>query len=94
MGFIKAMIVLVLLIVAAIFLIRVIDEIKYSFAVDKELNENNATCYFDRGWFNLPLSKVCTYNNTLLIEKDEKIMIPRYGRNISIFPNGSWVESG
>jgi len=92
MGFFKIMIALVIIILCAMLFVRIVDEVKYSFKVKQELKENNATCYFDRGWFNIPLAKICTYNNnTVLIKRDNDTYLPRYGNNISVFPNGSWV---
>ena len=85
------MIALVIIILFAMLFIRLVDEVKYSFKVKQELKENNATCYWDRGWFNIPLAKICTYNNTLIIKKENDTYLQRYGNNISVFPNGSWV---
>jgi len=75
MGFFKAMIVLVIIILTAMLFIRFIDEVQYSYKVKQELKENNATCYWDRGWFNIPLAKICTYNNTIIIKSDNDTMI-------------------
>jgi|TARA_Y100000310_G_scaffold345029_2_gene461284 hypothetical protein len=66
-GVIVAVLLILLMFLAAF---RVYDEIKYSWKMKQELNNNNATCYFERGWFNLPLAKVCTYNNTIILEKE------------------------
>ena len=46
-----------------------VEEIRYSWKINKELNNHNATCYLDRGVFKLPVAKVCTYNKTLVIER-------------------------
>jgi len=92
MGFFKIMIALVIIILAAMLFIRGVDELKYSYKVKQELKENNATCYLDRGWFNIPLAKICTYNDTLIIKMENNTMIPRYGENYSILPNGSWFK--
>ena len=94
MGLFKALITIILCIVVFVLAVWVFDQVRYSLTVKQELNNQDATCYFDRGVFNLPIVKICTYNNTLLVEKDEKILLPRYGKNISIFPNGSWVKNG
>jgi len=91
MGLFKALLTIVLCIVVFIVAIMIFDEIRYSFKYYKELNDNNATCYFDRGWFNIPLAKICTYNNTILIKKENNTYLPRHGMNISVFPTGSWV---
>jgi len=76
MGFFKIMIALVLIILAAMFFVRLVDEIKYSYKVKQEFKENDATCYWDRGWFNLPLAKICTYNDTVIIKKENETLIP------------------
>ena len=47
------------------------EQIKYSWKMNKEMNEHNATCYLERGLFNLPLASICTYNNTLIIERSQ-----------------------
>ena len=50
---------------------RFVDEFNYSYKINKEINDNNATCYFDRGLFNIPLAKVCTYNKTVIVERED-----------------------
>ena len=83
MGLFKALLTIVLCIIVFIVAVMIFDEIRYSFAVEKELNDNNATCYFDRGWFNIPLAKICTYNNTILIEKENETLIPNVSLNLN-----------
>jgi hypothetical protein len=47
------------------------EEIKYSWKINKEINDNNATCYLERGLFKFPLARICTYNNTFIVEKED-----------------------
>ena len=83
MGLFKALLTIVLCIIVFIVAVMVFDEIRYSYKTYKELNDNNATCYFDRGWFNIPLAKICTYNNTILIEKENETLIPNVSLNLN-----------
>ena len=48
------------------------NELKHSWKMNKEINNNNATCYLDRGMFNIPFATICTYNNTLILQKDDR----------------------
>ena len=64
------LILIIFLLISLFLAFRMIEEMKYSWKLNKELNNNNATCYFERGLFNLPLAKVCTYNNTIIVERD------------------------
>ena len=45
------------------------EEIKYSWKMNKMIDDNNATCYLERGILKFPLAKICTWNNTLHVEK-------------------------
>lgn len=47
------------------------EELKYSWKINREMNDNNATCYLERGVFKFPLARVCTYNNTFIVEKTQ-----------------------
>ncbi len=67
-GTIIAIFIMLLMFISAFW---VYDELKYSWKMNKEMNDNNATCYFDRGLFNFPLARVCTYNKTIIVEKEE-----------------------
>jgi len=64
---ILVLIILILVMLFAAFWI--IEEARYSWKINKEINDNNATCYFERGLFKIPLARVCTYNNTFIVEK-------------------------
>ena len=46
-----------------------IDQMKFSWKINKEIQGQNATCYLERGLFKIPIAKVCFYNQTMLIEK-------------------------
>jgi len=83
MGFFKAMFVIVIVILGFMLLAAAISEVQYSYKVNREMNENNATCYWDRGWFNIPMAKICTYNNTIIIKKENETMS---------MPNLSWFK--
>lgn len=73
MGIISKIIGLVILIIMVLafstFFLFVYEEIKYSWKMNQMINENNATCYLERGVLKIPLAKICTWNNTLQIEK-------------------------
>jgi len=71
MGAIKSLIGLGILILMFLSAFWVYDQIKYSWKVEKDLNNNDATCYFDRGIFNLPLARVCAYNKTLMLQREQ-----------------------
>lgn len=66
----KIIITIIVLCLLAFAAFWIIDEFKYSYKVNEGLKDNNATCYFDRGIFNIPLARICTYNKTLMIEKE------------------------
>ena len=71
MGLIGTVIIIMMLLVGVFLGFRLYDEVSYSWKMNKEMNDNNATCYFDRGWFNIPLAKICSYEDTILLEKEE-----------------------
>ena len=47
------------------------EEIKYSWKMNQEIDNHNATCYLERGMFNFPLAKVCTWNETIMVQKGD-----------------------
>lgn len=38
------------------------QEYKFNYDLNQELERNNATCELERGYFNMPLYKKCTYS--------------------------------
>ena len=74
---IGVLIIIIMLLVGTFLGFRLYDEMRYSWKQNQEMNNNNATCYFDRGWFNIPLAKICSYNQTVLVEKEYKGWYPR-----------------
>ena len=61
---------LIMFLLISFFLVfLMIEEMRYSWKVNKEMNDNNATCYLERGLFRIPVAKICTYNNTIIVEK-------------------------
>lgn len=75
MGLFKTLSVLVIIIICFMLLAGAISEIQYSYKSYRNMDDHNATCYWDRGWFNIPLAKICTYNNTIIIKSDNDTMI-------------------
>jgi len=69
MGLIKSLIAVVIILLMIFAALWVYAEIKYSLEMKKEINDNNATCYFERGIFKIPVARICTYNKTIIIEK-------------------------
>ena len=47
------------------------QEVKYSWKMNKMVDEHNATCYLERGFLKFPLARICTWNNTLHVEKTQ-----------------------
>lgn len=50
----------------------IVEEMRYSWKMYKMIDEHNATCYLERGLFNLPLASICSYEDTVTIEKEER----------------------
>lgn len=69
MGMLRAAIAILLIVLMFFSAFWVYEQISYSWKMNKDMEGNNATCYFDRGLFNFPLAKVCTYNKTIVIER-------------------------
>tara|TARA_R100001530_G_scaffold50970_1_gene37841 strand:+ start:1974 stop:2282 length:309 start_codon:yes stop_codon:yes gene_type:complete len=70
-GAVGILILIVFIIVALVASFWIIEEAKYSWKNKKIINEHNATCYLERGLFKFPLATICSYEDTVILEKTQ-----------------------
>ena len=73
MGILLLIILMLVLIFAAFW---ILEEVTYSLKNKQVIDEHDATCYFERGLFKFPLARICSYNDTIIVEKT------RFGKNL------------
>ena len=62
---------IVLMLVMLVVAFWIIEEVRYSWKINKQIDDNNATCYLERGLFKIPLARICSYEDTLIVEKTQ-----------------------
>tara|TARA_R100000750_G_scaffold62064_1_gene54666 strand:- start:739 stop:1026 length:288 start_codon:yes stop_codon:yes gene_type:complete len=69
LGVLGILFLIIFLIIALFASFWIIEEVRYSWKNKQEINNNDATCYLERGVFKFPYARICTYNNTFIVEK-------------------------
>ena len=69
MGVIGIIIIIVMLIAGVFLGMWAYEEVKYSWKMNQMIDDNNATCYLERGFLKFPLARICSWNNTIHVER-------------------------